>query len=124
MSMFRSPYESFDAEDKGSKAHTKDAAGEPLKKESRTSATGKHKSDEALEDVAHSATLHAHHDGSYSVDAEDGLSKHDDYESAAEHMSKSVGAGDEFGMGHEEHAETHPSKLTKHNSKRDTSTGM
>lgn len=122
MSMFRSPYESFDAEDKGSKAHTKDAAGEPLKKESRTSATGKRQPDEGLEDVAHSATLHAHHDGSYSVDAEDGLSKHDDYESAAEHMSKSVNSDMDSTDKHIHGSEK--SKLSKRGSSHDASTGM
>lgn len=121
--MFRSPYESFSAEDKGSQAHDKDAMGEPLKKPSKTSAVGARKPNEGLEDVAHSATLNKHHDGSYSVEtAEEGLTKHDDYNSASEHMSKSVGEGDNFGMGKEhQSAGSQPSKRAPHGPKDDMS---
>lgn len=114
--MFRSPYDSFSAEDKGSKAHDKDAAGEPLKKESKTSAVGARKPNEGLDDVAHSATINKHHDGSYSVESPEGeITKHEDYESAADHMGHEVGKGDEFGMGKEHmKAGSKPSMRTKH----------
>lgn len=88
--MFRSVYGSFDKDAKNDKGLS-DGQGEPKNKASKTSAVGDRKPNEGLEDVAHSATLNAHHDGSYSVEtADEGLTKHDDYNSAAEHMSKSV----------------------------------
>jgi hypothetical protein len=85
--------------------------GEPLKKASRTSEDGRDS------DVAASATLNKHHDGSFSVETDEGLTKHDDYESAADHAGKAVGHGDEFGEGHEGHAGSKPSmrsKMTSH----------
>ena len=99
--MFRSVYGSFDHDEKNDKGLS-DGQGEAKQKPAKTSAVGKREPNHELEDVAHSATLHAHHDGSYSVDAEDGLTKHDSYESASEHMSKSVN-GDAEGMDKEVH---------------------
>jgi hypothetical protein len=99
--MFRSVYGSFDHSEKNDKGLS-DGQGEAKQKPAKTSAVGKREPNEGLEDVAHSATLNAHHDGSYSVDAEDGLTKHDSYESASEHMSKSVN-GDAEGMDKDVH---------------------
>ena len=87
--MFHSVYGSYDKDEKNDKGLS-DGQGEPKMKPSKTSAIGKREPNHGLEDVVHSATLNQHHDGSYSVDAEDGLTKHDSYESAAQHMSKSV----------------------------------
>ena len=100
--MFRSVYESATRETKKPGDETNDGQGEPLKKASRTS------------EVTHS--LNAHNDGSFSTHTpEEGLKMHDSYESAHEHMSQSVGHGDEFGMGAEhKSAGSEPSKLTKH----------
>ncbi len=103
--MFRSPYDAFTKEDMTKKDRTKDATGEPLKKASRVSEDG--------HDVAESATINKHHDGSYSVETEEGLTKHDDYESAADHAGQHVGCGDEFGMGEESRAGSKPSTRSK-----------
>jgi hypothetical protein len=104
--MFRSPFDAFAKEDLSNKNRSKDGQGEPLEKKSRVSEDG--------HDVAESATINKHHDGSYSVETEEGLTKHDDYESAADHAGKHVGHGDEFGEGHESHAASKPSVRTKH----------
>lgn len=123
--MFRSVYGSFDDKDDMKEPKDRsDGQGEPRKKPSRTSEVGARKPNEGLEDVAHSATLNAHHDGSYSVETpEEGLTKHDDYNSASEHMSKAVGRGDDFGMGEEKsRAGSKPSMRTK-NPPRDDMSG-
>jgi hypothetical protein len=122
--MFHSVYGSFDDGDKNPSDRKNDGQGEPKKKPSRTSEVGARHPDEGLEDVAHSATLHAHHDGSYSVETpEEGLHKHDTYEEASEHLSHAVGRGDEFGMGEEKHrAGSKPSIRTK-NPPRDDMSG-
>jgi hypothetical protein len=113
--MFRSPYDAFTKEDMSDKNRSKDGQGEPLEKKSRHSEDGH-------SDVAASATINAHHDGSYSVEDHDGeLTKHDSYEEAADHAGKTVGKGDEFGTGSEKRERSEPSKLTKHAPKDDMS---
>lgn len=88
--MFRSVYGSFDHDEKNDKGLS-DGQGEPKMKASKTSAIGKREPNEGLEDVAKSATMNRHNDGHFSVQSpEEGLSHHDSYESASEHMSKNV----------------------------------
>jgi hypothetical protein len=90
--MFRSVYGSFDHDEKNDKGLS-DGQGEAKMKASKTSTVGKREPNEGLEDVAKSATMNLHHDGHYSVmSPEQGLSHHDSYESASEHMSKNVNA--------------------------------
>jgi hypothetical protein len=99
-SMFHSPYESLTRETKSEESEKNDGQGEPLKKASRTS------------EITHS--LNVHGDGSASTHTpEEGLKKHDSFESASEHLSHAVGKGDEFGMGEEKHASSKPSVRTK-----------
>jgi len=84
--MFHSVYENATRETKKPADEKNDGQGEPLRKPSRTS------------EVSHQ--LSRHEDGHYSVlTPEEGLSHHDDYESASEHMSTAVHTtGDNFGM--------------------------
>jgi hypothetical protein len=107
--MFRSVYGSFDKQDEGKEPKDRtDGQGEPLKKPSRTS------------EVTHS--LNVHGDGSASTHTpQEGLKMHDSYESASEHMSQSVGKGDNFGMEHEAKAGSSPSKLTQRGPRDDMS---
>ena len=84
--MFNSPYEAFSRETKNPEDEKHDSHGEPLKKDSRHS------------EVSH--TLNKHEDGHYSVETpEEGVTNHDDLESAVEHLSASTEHHEETPMG-------------------------